>query len=115
MVLSGIFLLNLYFQKKKKLKEGSSVGGNPWLSETNHPLPGNDGFGRHIFQPLGISPHFLPFDGGPLKNPGDKAVGPINILISVVTAVGSYFLFVKWLNIPMPKGWIGIERRLSYV
>jgi hypothetical protein len=32
----------------------------------------------------------------------------LNILISVVTAVGSYFLFVKWLNIPMPKGWIGI-------
>jgi hypothetical protein len=31
-----------------------------------------------------------------------------NILISVVTAVGSYFLFVKWLDIPMPKGWIGI-------
>ncbi|MGZ3513129.1 MAG: tripartite tricarboxylate transporter TctB family protein, partial [Thermodesulfobacteriota bacterium] len=31
-----------------------------------------------------------------------------NILISVVTAVGSYFLFVKWLDIPMPKGWIGL-------
>ena len=32
----------------------------------------------------------------------------LNILISVVTAVGSYFLFVQWLDIPMPKGWIGI-------
>ena len=32
----------------------------------------------------------------------------LNLLISVVTAVGSYFLFVKWLGIPMPKGWIGI-------
>ena len=32
----------------------------------------------------------------------------LNILISVVTAVGSYFLFVKWLDIPMPKGWIGL-------
>ncbi len=31
-----------------------------------------------------------------------------NILISVVTAVGSYFLFVEWLDIPMPKGWIGL-------
>ena len=28
----------------------------------------------------------------------------LNLLISVVTAVGSYFLFVKWLDIPMPKG-----------
>jgi hypothetical protein len=32
----------------------------------------------------------------------------LNILISVGTAVGSYFLFVKWLDIPMPKGWIGL-------
>ncbi len=31
-----------------------------------------------------------------------------NILISGVTAVGSYFLFVQWLDIPLPKGWIGI-------
>ncbi len=31
-----------------------------------------------------------------------------NILISAVTAVGSYVLFVKWLDIPLPKGWIGI-------
>jgi len=26
----------------------------------------------------------------------------------VVAAVGSYFVFVKWLDIPMPKGWIGL-------
>jgi hypothetical protein len=32
----------------------------------------------------------------------------LNILISCATAVGSYFLFVQWLSIPMPKGWIGI-------
>jgi putative tricarboxylic transport membrane protein len=31
-----------------------------------------------------------------------------SILISCVTAVGSYFLFVRWLDIPMPKGWIGL-------
>ena len=32
----------------------------------------------------------------------------LNILISVITAVGSYFLFVQWLQIPLPKGWIGL-------
>lgn len=31
-----------------------------------------------------------------------------NILLSVITAGISYFLFVQWLKIPMPKGWIGL-------
>ncbi len=32
----------------------------------------------------------------------------LNIVISGVTAVASYFLFVQWLQIPLPKGWIGL-------
>jgi hypothetical protein len=28
--------------------------------------------------------------------------------LSLVTAVISYFLFVQWLQIPLPKGWIGL-------
>lgn len=31
-----------------------------------------------------------------------------NILLSFGTAAVCYFLFVQWLNIPMPKGWIGL-------
>jgi hypothetical protein len=31
-----------------------------------------------------------------------------NILLSFMTSVVSYFLFVQWLKIPLPKGWIGI-------
>jgi hypothetical protein len=31
-----------------------------------------------------------------------------NILISFITAGLSYFLFVQWLTIPLPKGWIGL-------
>lgn len=31
-----------------------------------------------------------------------------NILLSFITAGASYLLFVQWLNIPMPKGWIGL-------
>ena len=31
-----------------------------------------------------------------------------NILISLPTAVVCYFLFVQWLKIPLPKGWIGL-------
>ncbi|MCX8116651.1 MAG: tripartite tricarboxylate transporter TctB family protein [Desulfobacterota bacterium] len=31
-----------------------------------------------------------------------------NVLLSLVTACVSYLLFVQWLKIPMPKGWIGL-------
>jgi hypothetical protein len=31
-----------------------------------------------------------------------------NILLSLMTAVASYFLFVQWLQIPLPKGFIGL-------
>jgi len=28
--------------------------------------------------------------------------------LSFLTATGAYFLFVLWLQIPLPKGWIGL-------
>jgi len=31
-----------------------------------------------------------------------------NVSISLLTAAASYFLFVQWLQIPLPKGWIGL-------
>jgi hypothetical protein len=30
------------------------------------------------------------------------------ILIALGTAIASYVLFVQWLKIPLPKGWIGL-------
>jgi hypothetical protein len=33
---------------------------------------------------------------------------PANILLSLATAAASYFLFIQWLKIPLPKGWLGI-------
>jgi hypothetical protein len=30
------------------------------------------------------------------------------ILIALCSAVASYLLFVRWLQIPLPKGWIGL-------
>ena len=33
---------------------------------------------------------------------------PANIVLSLATAAASYFLFVQWLKIPLPKGWLGI-------
>jgi putative tricarboxylic transport membrane protein len=31
-----------------------------------------------------------------------------NVLLSFLAAGVSYFLFVQWLKIPLPKGWIGL-------
>jgi putative tricarboxylic transport membrane protein len=31
-----------------------------------------------------------------------------NLSLSLLTATGAYFLFVHWLQIPLPKGWIGL-------
>ena len=31
-----------------------------------------------------------------------------NLSLSLLTATGAYFLFVLWLQIPLPKGWIGV-------
>ncbi len=41
-----------------------------------------------------------------LRSLGMKRWG-FNILTSFITAGVSYFLFVQWLTIPLPKGWIG--------
>jgi hypothetical protein len=31
-----------------------------------------------------------------------------SLVLSLIIAGASYFLFVQWLKIPMPKGWIGL-------
>jgi putative tricarboxylic transport membrane protein len=38
---------------------------------------------------------------------GVKRLG-FNLGLSLVTATGSYFLFVHWLKIPLPKGFLGL-------
>ncbi|MFA5026596.1 MAG: tripartite tricarboxylate transporter TctB family protein [Candidatus Methylomirabilota bacterium] len=32
----------------------------------------------------------------------------MSLLVSLVTAGFSYLLFVRWLQIPLPKGWLGL-------
>jgi branched-subunit amino acid transport protein AzlD len=32
----------------------------------------------------------------------------LNLPLSFIAATVCYFLFVQWLKIPLPKGWIGI-------
>jgi putative tricarboxylic transport membrane protein len=107
MILSGAFILKIFFQRRKeKVKKEAS------LESSESPIQmilflGTMALATLFFNRLGYPLTSLLLMVTLLRILGIKRWG-LNILISVVTAVGSYFLFVKWLNIPMPKGWIGI-------
>jgi len=107
MFLSGIFVLRIFYQgMAAKIKKESSP------ESTGSPLQlilflGTMVLATLFFNQLGYPLISFLLMLGLLRTLGIKRWG-LNILISVVTAVGSYFLFVKWLAIPMPKGWIGL-------
>ena len=107
MILSGIFVLKIFYQgMAAKIKKEPS----PESSESPIQLIlflGAMVLATLFFNRLGYPLISFLLMLALLRILGIKRWG-LNILISVVTAVGSYFLFVKWLDIPMPKGWIGI-------
>ena len=107
MILSGAFILKIFFQGQKgQVKKEASI------ESSESPIQlilflGAMALATLFFNQLGYPLVSFLLMLGLLRILGMKRWG-LNILISVVTAVGSYFLFVKWLDIPMPKGWIGI-------
>jgi putative tricarboxylic transport membrane protein len=107
MMLSGAFTLKIFFQgKEEQVKKGAPI------ESSESPIQlilflGTMALATLFFNQLGYPLISFLLMVALLRILGIKRWG-LNILISVVTAVGSYFLFVKWLDIPMPKGWIGI-------
>jgi len=107
MVLSSFFLLRLYFQSLKKMeekKQSAPVSGSP------KPLVlflGTMVMATLFFNRLGYPLVSFLLMMALLRILGMKRWG-LNSLISVVTAIGSYLLFVQWLQIPLPKGWLGL-------
>jgi hypothetical protein len=107
MILSGAFVLKFFFQgKEEQVKKETSI------ESSESPIQlilflGAMALATLFFNQLGYPLISFLLMVALLRILGIKRWGQ-NILISVVTAVGSYFLFVKWLDIPMPKGWIGI-------
>ena len=107
MILSGIFILRIFFRGK-----GEQVKKEASIESSESPIQlilflGAMTLATLFFNRLGYPLVSFLLMVGLLRILGMKRWG-LNILISVVTAVGSYFLFVRWLDIPMPKGWIGI-------
>ncbi|HUL38292.1 MAG TPA: tripartite tricarboxylate transporter TctB family protein [Thermodesulfobacteriota bacterium] len=107
MILSGGFILKIFLQgKKEQVKKEVSIES----SESPIQLVlflGTMVLATAFFNRLGYPLVSFLLLVALLRILGIKRWGQ-NILISVVTAAGSYFLFVKWLDIPMPKGWIGL-------
>jgi putative tricarboxylic transport membrane protein len=107
MILSGTFTLKIFFQgKEEQIKREASI------ESSESPIQlilflGTMVLATLFFNQLGYPLTSFLLMVALLRILGIKRWG-LNILISVVTAVGSYFLFVKWLDIPMPKGWIGL-------
>ncbi len=107
MILSGAFVSRIVFGRKEErgIKEAS-------IESPESPMQlilflGAMVLATLFFNRLGYPLTSLLLMLALLRILGIKRWG-LNILISALTAAGSYFLFVKWLVIPMPKGWIGI-------
>jgi len=107
MILSGVFILKTFFQGQKgQVKKEASI------KSSESPIQlilflGTMTLATLFFNRLGYPLISFLLMLGLLRILGMKRWG-LSILISVVTAVGCYFLFVRWLSIPMPKGWIGL-------
>ncbi len=107
MILSGTFILRIFFQGKEgQVKKEASIESSESPMQLILFL-GVMTLATLFFNQLGYPLVSFLLMVALLRILGIKRWGQ-NILISVVTAVGSYFLFVKWLDIPMPKGWIGL-------
>ena len=107
MILSGTFILKIFYQgKEEQIKKGAPIESSASPMQLILFL-GTMVLATLFFNQLGYPLTSFLLMVALLRILGIKRWG-LNILISVVTAVGSFFLFVKWLDIPMPKGWIGI-------
>ena len=106
MILSGMFVLKIFIQREEQVKKEASI------ESSESPIQlilflGAMVLATLLFNPLGYPLISFLLMLGLLRILGIKRWG-LNILISVVTSVGSYFVFIQWLGIPMPKGWVGL-------
>ncbi len=108
MILSGLFLLKLFLVKAK----GAEKRNPPAETMSGSMMPvalflGMMGLATLFLNSLGYPLITFLLMAALLRILGMKR-WPANIVLSLATAAASYFLFVQWLKIPLPKGWLGI-------
>jgi len=106
MLLSCIFLLKLLYQHKKTTIKRDSV------AEHGSPAQlilffGTMALVTAFFNQLGYPLSSFLLMVALLGILGVKR-WTLNLPLSFIAAVVCYFLFVQWLKIPLPKGWIGL-------
>ena len=108
MILSGLFLLNLFLRREKEAEtKKSPVEVIPGSITPVLLFLGMMALATLFFNSLGYPLIAFLLMVALLKILGMKR-WLMNILLSLATAAASYFLFVQWLKIPLPKGWLGI-------
>ena len=107
MFLSCLFLLKLFYKSKKTTVRRDSVAevrGSPIQLIL---FLGTMVLATAFFNQLGYPLSSFLLMAALLRILGVKR-WRLNLPISFIAAVVCYFLFVQWLQIPLPKGWIGI-------
>jgi len=108
MILSSLFLLNLLLRKERELeRKEAPVEATPRSFRPVIFFLGMMALAALFFNSLGYPLIAFLLMVALLKILGMKR-WPINIFLSLATAAASYFLFVQWLKIPLPKGLLGI-------
>ena len=107
MLLSGGFLLKLFLKGKKTAERKGRATGLPGATQQLNLFFGAMVLATLFFNTLGYPLVAFLLMSALLRILGVKR-WILNILISLVTAVGSYVLFVQCLQIPLPKGWLGL-------
>ena len=107
MILSGIFILNIFSKSKKiRVQMGASV------ESSSSPIQLVLFLATMVLITLFFNLLGYPLSAFLLMAFLLRILGVkkwvINLPLSFVTAAISYFLFVQWLKIPLPKGWLGL-------
>ncbi len=106
LMLSALYLLNLYFMEK------NPPGKKP-ASELSEPNKQTIFFlGTMVLTTLLLKKFGYPLSSFLLLLSLFRILGlkrwAHNALLSFIVVAASYLLFVQWLKIPLPKGWIGL-------
>jgi energy-coupling factor transporter transmembrane protein EcfT len=107
MGLSGLFLLRLFTQKEGEAEKEQPVAAIPGSVKPVIFFLGTMALATLGFSHLGFPLTSFLVMLALLKVLGEKR-WIYSILLSFITTVASFFLFVQWLKIPLPKGWLGL-------
>lgn len=107
MLLAGLYLVSLRLQPQGATPTQEPGPEIPIAKKQLALFLGAIALATLLYNPLGYPLDSFLLMLALLRILGMKRWG-FNVLISLATAVASYFLFVRWLDIPLPKGWIGL-------